>query len=635
MSSKAKKVNKFEKNQQQLTVSVKKSYSLYISAIICFLFAFVLYSNTFKHSYVLDDGGIITDNKVVTKGVQSIPTILKTTYWNGSTNVLDTYRPLTKIMFAIEWQISPNNPSLSHFLNVLFYALSCLLLFIVLYKYLSKVHILVPLIITLLFAAHPIHTEVVANIKSRDEIMSFFFLMLTLLFLHKWFTKTKWWGLLFSLLMYFLSFMSKEGVITMLFLFPLLGWYFTEAKPKTLLIGSLLLILPALVYIIIRHQVLSMSDESYSIDLIENFLIGAPDSISHFATAVMLLGKYLLLLVAPYQLVSDYSYNQIPIVGLGAVGFILSLLIYISLAIYTILNIRKKSPLIFGLLFFLITISIYSNIVFKITASFGERLMFLPSLGLCIAFVFFITQLLKVDIYIKIHSVFKVLRSKLIFTSILIIVITLFSLKTFVRAAEWKNRTVLYSNDIKRSPNSVQMCMWYGSSLLNNALKEEDISKKDSYLYQAVTQFERGLSIYPIYVECNEQLSVAWYQLNDMQKALYYADKALKQNPSKATTWYNTSIIYYGLGDYQKALEYNQKAISINPAYSDAYFNIGGIMAVLKKYDEAIVQYKKCIQYNQANIKAYQYIGLCYQYLNNIEEANIWFEKARTLEQNK
>ena len=74
-------------------------------------------------------------------------------------------------MFAVEWEISKNNPVLSHWVNVIFYALTGWLLFITLFKLLKEYNIVVPFIISILFISHPIHTEVVANIKSRDELM--------------------------------------------------------------------------------------------------------------------------------------------------------------------------------------------------------------------------------------------------------------------------------------------------------------------------------------------------------------------------------------------------------------------------------------------------------------------------------
>ncbi|MEI6821609.1 MAG: tetratricopeptide repeat protein [Bacteroidota bacterium] len=618
MRNNAKKSNKNKSD----TVSVKKSYSALISSIICFLFAFLLYANTLNHSYVLDDGGLISDNWVVTKGVQGIPIILKTTYWYGSNIVLNTYRPLTLIMFAIEWQLSPNNPFIGHFINVLFYAISCLLLFVVLRKYLSKTHSIIPLVITLLFAAHPIHTEVVANIKSRDEIMSFFFLMLTLLSLHHWFNKRKWWSLLLSLILYFLAFLSKEGVITMLFLFPIIGFYFTESKPKTIIIASLLLIIPAIAYILIRQQVITKAEPQFVMP-ITNFLVGATDFTSHFATAVMLLGKYLLLLIIPYQLVSDYSYNQIPIIGLSDPKFILSLLIYSAMGIYIILNFRKRKQEVFGLLFFLITISIYSNTLISIVASFGERLMFLPSLGFCISFVFLINRWLKVGVN-NTQTGIEVLRSKPLFTLALLLILVIFSVKTIVRAGEWKNELTLFNNDIKRSPNSAQMYFYLGFANYDITEKDKEIKMNknlnDSILHLAISHFEKGLNILidkkPVNIDIN------------------YFD-AIKKDPNIPVSYYNIGLCYYNLGEFQKAIAFYRKAISMDANYPNAHLNLGRILGETQRFEESIIEFKKCIQFDPENITAYHNIGLSYQNLNKPEEANVWFEKANMLEQKK
>ena len=607
-------VNKLNtKTKLNASLPIKRSYSVLVSATICFVVAFVLYSNTLKHSYVLDDGGVIKDNWVVKKGLQGIPIILKTTYWYGSNLVLDTYRPVSKIMFAIEWQIAPNNPHLSHFINVLFYAISCSLLFIVLSKYLSKVHSLIPLLITLLYAAHPIHTEVVANIKSRDEIMSFFFLMLTLLILHKWFDRKKWSGLIVSILMFFLSLLSKEGVITMIILFPLIGWYFTQSKPKTIITASLMLIVPAIAYIVIRHLVLIRSGETFTVSILQNFLIGISNPITHFATAVMLLGKYLLLLLIPYQLVCDYSFNQIPVVGLSDPIFILSILIFLAIAIYSIINLRKKTPLVFGLLFFLITISMYSNILFKISASFGERLMFLPSLGFCIAIVFLITRLMKIDIVNKKLSLIKILRSKPIFTSVFIIIILSFSIKTVVRAAEWENEYQLYSNDIKRSPDSAPMSILWGNAIFGKAAIEQDGSERDTLLLKAITQYQNSISI-----------------LED-KKAVIYTNNTPKLNETKAVEYASSGSAYFNMGNYDKAMQYSSEALKLNIKCSEAYFNIGHIYYEEKKYEESIVEFKKCIQYAPENINAIKAIAVCYQNLNQQEEADRWIEKYNLL----
>ncbi|MFZ4399938.1 MAG: tetratricopeptide repeat protein [Bacteroidales bacterium] len=636
MSKKAKKINGIVNKTHNIAEPKRKSSGIFLSAGICFVFAFILYANTLKHDYVLDDYGALADNWVVKKGVTGIPLILKTTYRYGSGNLTDNlYRPLSQIMYAVEWQIAPNNPHLSHFLNVLFYALSCFLLFIVLRKYFDKAHPLIPLIITLLYISHPLHTEVVANIKSRDEIMSFFFLMLTLLALHDWFLKKNYWSLFISLLMFFLAFLSKEGVITMLFLFPVFGWYFTNAKSKTILTSSLMMIIPAIIYIAIRYQIISKYSQSDTIPIIDNFLSGAPDIASHFATAVMLLGKYLMLLIIPYQLVSDYSFNQIPIVGPGDLRFIISFLIYLAMGIYVVLNFRKKSYLVFGLLLFLVSISIYCNIFITVGTSFGERFMFIPSLGLCISFVFLLVELMKIENIKSKLSELEILKSKPIFTSIFLITLLLFSVKTIVRAAEWKNQNSLFGNDVKRSPQSAHMRLYWGLTLRDNAMKEENEINRNNIMIQAVAEFEKGLSIYPVYADCYEQLGLAWYRLKDSKKALYNYEQALKLNPTKAVTWSNIGILYVEQGNLQKAIEVYSKSKTLDPNYADAYFNMGSVYGMQGKYEEAIVEFKKCIQFEPDNIKAHKFIGITYQNLKQPEEAKRWLEKAGILELKK
>src|ERR1035438_1463129 len=161
---------------------VRKPFNTLLWALIIFLVAFAIYANSIPHGYILDDSGVLKDNWVVKRGIDGIPLILKTPYRYGISLLTDDlYRPLSMVMFAIEWQLSPNTPAISHFVNVLFYALSCSLLLIVLRKLFRNYHPLLALFACLLWMAHPVHTEVVANIKSRDEIMSVFFLLLTIL----------------------------------------------------------------------------------------------------------------------------------------------------------------------------------------------------------------------------------------------------------------------------------------------------------------------------------------------------------------------------------------------------------------------------------------------------------------------
>jgi hypothetical protein len=84
--------------------------------------------------------------------------------WQG------TYRPLRTLDFAIDWAISGKDPRTFHLHNLLYHLVASLLLF-GLFKRLSPDRSGGPLLGTLLFALHPAHTECVAWITSRGDLL--------------------------------------------------------------------------------------------------------------------------------------------------------------------------------------------------------------------------------------------------------------------------------------------------------------------------------------------------------------------------------------------------------------------------------------------------------------------------------
>ena len=92
----------------------------YLFAI--FIFSFLLYGNTLKHDYVLDDDIVTRGNKLVQQGIEGIPFLIKKGYYYGFNGDNEgAYRPLVSVNFAIEKEFFGNNPHANHFFNVLFY----------------------------------------------------------------------------------------------------------------------------------------------------------------------------------------------------------------------------------------------------------------------------------------------------------------------------------------------------------------------------------------------------------------------------------------------------------------------------------------------------------------------------------
>lgn len=207
----------------------------HISLLLIVVFSVVLYSNVYKHNYVFDDKSSIVENTLVHKGINGIGEIFKTTLWKGSKDyqnvAIYSYRPVPAATFAVEYEFFGLNPHISHITQVIFYTILCALLFLLLSQlFKDKPHL--PLLIALLFTAHPIHTEVVCNLKSRDELLSLLFAVLSLYSLTLYLDKGKKIAYVFALLSYFCSLLSKETSVCFLGIIPLTLHYFYNQSFK-------------------------------------------------------------------------------------------------------------------------------------------------------------------------------------------------------------------------------------------------------------------------------------------------------------------------------------------------------------------------------------------------------------------
>ena len=624
---------RFNPNQTKANYLISKvSYRFYY--IIIFVAAFLVYSNTLKHGYVLDDFSVIKENYVVKQGIDGISTILKTGYrfgyWNSPDNL---YRPLPLIMFAIEWHFFPDNPSISHFINVLLYAFLCVLLFKLLICLLPSYSVHFSFIGVLLYVLHPIHTEVVANIKSGDEILAFLWTVISILFFIKHNQSLKWYWLIGALFSFLLAMLSKESAITFLVIIPL-TFYFTQAVPtKRSMMYTILLIIPTLIYFAMRHRAIGHHLHLNETSMIDNLLVAAPDLISRYATAIKILGLYLWKLIVPYPLACDYSYQQISMVGLSNGYFWLSLVIYVALFVLSLLWFKKRHLLSYLILFYLLAMSVNSNLFVLIGTSFGERLLFVASFPFTLTVSYFILKITKHPFEAENNYDWKkVVFSKPLLLSILILLP--YACITVQRNKDWKTSLSLYEADIRKSPNSAHMNYYYGLEVMKEKAMKDGQVVKPEYLDTAIYYFTKARQIIPTYADAYDQLGLAYFRKNDWDKALANYDTCLTLAPGKPITYSNMGVIYFQRQQYEKALELYEKTVRYDPRFADGWFNLGSTYGTLGRFQEAIQAFKKCLEFNPQKAEAYYFIGITYQNMNDKEQAQYYFDKAYQLNPN-
>ncbi len=117
---------------------------------------------------------------------------------------------------------------LRHFNNIWTFALGCVFLYLVFSKCFFRTNQDLAFLAALIFTMHPIHSEAIANVKSRDEIFSLIFCSLTFLYAFKYLETKKTWDLIWASFMFLLALLSKEYAVTLMILIPLAIYTFTE-----------------------------------------------------------------------------------------------------------------------------------------------------------------------------------------------------------------------------------------------------------------------------------------------------------------------------------------------------------------------------------------------------------------------
>ena len=487
-----------------------------IHRIIIIALALLCYANTLTLHYALDDRMVILESKYTLRGgwesVKAIFTEDTFSGYFGAENSIvagGRYRPMSQLTFMIETQLFGKNiqerigdledyynlhnaeheqyfyetplPFVNHLMNLLYFILLCLLLYEVLSKIFpqhegSKWFQSLTFIAMVLFTVHPIHTEVVANVKGRDEIFAMLGSVIALWCSLKYVDTRKWYWLVISLLAFTFGIFSKENTITFLAVVPLALYYYQNENKRTAdyFITLTPLLLGSIFFIWARYKVLgSMMPPDTTSNILNNPYVHSTRA-QQIATVLITWGIYLKLLFFPHPLTHDYYPHQIAITDFSNPLVWVILIGCIALVVYGIWNLKKKSVPAFGILYFIITFSIVSNLLFNLGTFMNERFLFMPSIGFTLLVGWWLYRL-------SMASAPALQKTAVGVTSAICL---LFGIKTFVRNFTWMDDFTLFLTDVKTSDNSIKCNISAGGSCLNIWKKSHKYrDKRDAYRY--------------------------------------------------------------------------------------------------------------------------------------------------------
>lgn len=637
--------------------------------LIVALAVWVAFADTLTLDYALDDRMIIFENEYTLQGWQGVKNVFTrdafTGYFGENNNLVagGRYRPLSQISFIAEYELfggdlksqaggrqDPKNealfsdsflPVVQHFNNVLLYMVLCLTVLAVLRKLFPPRSDLpwyasLPFWATLLFALHPLHTEVVANIKGRDEVMAMLGAVLTLYCALRYADHHRWHWLLAAFGAMLFGVFSKENAITFLAVVPLsIYFYKKDAKWQDYLLPLVPMLVASAIFLAVRQicVVSPLSGEVASQHILNNPFrnVGKADEI---ATVLLTWGIYLKLMIFPYPLTHDYYPNQIEITHFSNPLVLLVLLAVIVLIVLSISLLRKKKTLSFAILYFIITFSITSNLLFNVGTFMNERFVFMPLLGFTLAVALLFEKWLQ-NPMMKKAAMFC-----------LIAVCSIFTVECAVRNLAWKNDIKLFITDVDTSSKSMKCQLSAGGSYLklyDSEHKSKYLSKAEKHLLETVRlgrsddetysllgklyfskkDFEKSAYYYQLILGTNPEDALAANNLElvravqrenvvneinaeieagDVQKALSTAKEALKEQPQNPQILNALGRIYgEKMGQLDVAIDYLQAAIAADDNYASAHENLGIAYAIRGQFDKALAELQHAHQLEPGN----------------------------------
>ena len=586
---------------------LKKRPGLVKLAAIVAVLAFFAYVNNIGHDWAYDDHEYITENAFV-KSPGHIGDIFSTTYLYGVKGMqTGLYRPVTVLSYALNNAVTGLKPSFFHLVNNLLHSANSVLVLLVIAAFtgLSKTAFLA----ALLFAVHPVHTEAVNNVVGRAELLSFLFLMLSLLMYSFRVRKRRLYYPL-SLVFFMLAMMSKEipAVLPFFILLHVLGncargecKYFKRDALETAGYFAVLAL-----YMALRSFVIARCGTVPEVLLHDNPLTGL-GFLERLPTALVVVARYAVLLVFPLRLSADYSYNQIPVVGsvfsgTAVIGLALSVLFIAAL----VRAMRKSRTLYTGMLFMGLPFLVVSNIFFTTGTIMGERLMYIPSLGFTLILVWCLERFFA--------SVVK--HPRFAFRAVLLITV-LYAGRTIARNPDWKDNTAIFTRTAETSPNSVKTSYNYALVL-----------RGEGRLREAVDWYRRAVSIWPGHQSAWFNLGNTLSLLKQYDEAVEAYTKALEIHTGDTGTLHNLALTYKNLNRPEKAVETFERILKLRPHDSVVRINIGTVWKDFGEYDRALEVFEENVRLNPRDVGSLANIGNIYVIKGDTLRAEVYYRRS-------
>lgn len=554
-----------------------------------------VYLNTLANDFVYDDNFHILNNPWITD-LNYLIRPFYSSVWEFhetiSEGMNNYYRPVMHLIFTLEYHVFGFEPWGWHLFNVLFHAMNSVLVFIIIKGLLEGERGLdggeerkkvsattIAFMAALLFAVHPVSTEVVAWVSAMTELsFALFYLLAFHLYMRHRATGRKVY-LALSVASFFLSTLCKETSVTL----PVLLVCYDLIRKRSMRVKDMARYVPyavaGLVYIGLRVNALhGMVPRGRMHPYLDTF--------QYVINAFPLFVKYLKTLILPVKLTQFHIFNPVySITELYAFGA----LIITAVVLFLFWRLGRVSRL-FLVGFLIMTVPLLP--VFYIPGlarnTFAERYLYVPSAGFAFLLALGVRELIE-----RTGAARSVVRAV---TAAFIILIASCSYGTVKRNTEWKDEFTLWYTITEKYPDHYYALSEAGTILNRTGRRTEAISLLEkSVSLNAARRNPEPMTL----AHARHELGDAYFALGMKDRAAREYFEALRLYPDRFGANYNLALIFQEKGRYEEAIALYTRALESagNPVdIKDCRLNIGNIHARMGRWSLAVESYRLALE---------------------------------------
>ncbi|NIR46552.1 MAG: tetratricopeptide repeat protein [Gemmatimonadetes bacterium] len=528
------------------------------------LAAVLVYVNSLGNSFAYDDVWVISDREVL-HDLGRFWEIVTVEYWPAVFKS-GLYRPLTLLSFAVDWALWNGGAVGFHFFNVVLHMLVSVLVFVFLRHMFPWWGALAG---GLVFAIHPVHTEAVANIVGRGELLAALWMLSGVLIYFRAARSGRFTpGVMAAIAaLYALAALSKEGGIVLPGLLlatdiplaarrrlPSFSEYARSRLPLFAVLTGVLALLLAARAAVLGAAVASVPDTIFTVD--DSFT-------TRLFTMSRVWPRYLELILAPLHLSADYGPAVIlpvaTLTPLGAAGFLSGL----ALVLMAILVFRRAPEFAMALAWFAVSMAPVSNLIIIAEIVLAERTLYIPSIAL---------PIIVALIVVKARP-----QMRRLVVAVIAIWVIGFSVVTVRRNPVWYDTNTVFEDLRRRHPESVRALFGVAHQMARLGRWEE-----------AKGWYRRALRLWPYHGPFAVEYAYYLFQHGEYDEADELVSGALQHKPAQSDWNRFLVVIRQVAGDPEGALAAIERARRYYPDHAWYFVQEAEALARLGRIDEAL-----------------------------------------------